>query len=253
VSLRSDVVTVRRGHAQCAASCGARRVHTFATLLARMKAQTPDFLRADFDTDYVRAAASGEYLRGFAAWDRVEGAFASVCTDRPVMLAGLIDVDSGSTSFRVTARGASLLGITNEAVETTEPIEDFTVRSDATIHVAPARRYDRFQVARVADLIALVNDEYRYGSHPLADARQFAEDFHGEGAGLSGGKTVDHGLPPTLAKAIQRWPAKARKWKWTRAVIVAGERRGHFETLAGITQDARVGDRTAGANGGPHQ
>ncbi len=220
VSLRGDAVAVRAAILDSLQAAVPGAWHTFAALLARLKAQSPDFLRTDFDTDYVRDAATGEYLRGFAAWERVEGALFQHVLLGPLFWLGMIDVDADGLSFCVTSRGAQLLGITHEAAEAAEADRLFTVRSDATIHVSPARRYDRFQVARVADLIAIVNDEYRYRITPSSLTRANSQKITTEKVLAYVEQTADQGLPPTLAKAIQRWASKGTEVKVERAVIV---------------------------------
>jgi len=220
VSLRSDVVAVRSAILSALQAAVPGAWHTFMTLFARVKAQTPDFLRADFDTDYIRDVATGEYWRGFAAWERVEGALIQHVLTGPLFWLGLIEVDFASSSFCVTARGARLLGITNEAAEAAEADRLFTVRGDATIHVSPARRYDRFQVARVADLVTLVNDEYRYRLTPSSLTRANSQKISTEKVLTYLEQAADHGVPPTLAKAIQRWASKGTEVKVERAVIV---------------------------------
>ena len=219
-ALRGDVVAVRAAILASLQAAVPGAWHTFATLFARVKAQSPDFLRADFDTDYLRDAATGEYLRGFAAWDRVEGALIQHVLIGPLFWLGMIDVDFSATSFCVTARGAQLLGIAHEAAEAAEADRVFTVRGDATIHVSAARRYDRFQVARVADLIAVVNDEYRYRLTPSSLTRANSQKISTEKVLAYLEQTADQGLPPTLAKAIQRWASKGTEVKVERAVIV---------------------------------
>jgi hypothetical protein len=220
VSLRSDVGAIRAAMLNALQAAVPGAWHTFSTLFTRLKAQSPDFLRADFDVDYLRDAATGEYLRGFAAWDRVEGALIQSVLTGPLFWLGLIDIDLGASAFCVTTRGGRLLGITNEAVETAEADRVFNVRGDATIHVSPARRYDRFQVARVADLVAIVNDEYRYRLTPSSLTRAASQKISTEKVLAYLGQASDHGLPPTLAKAIQRWANKGTEVKVERAVIV---------------------------------
>jgi hypothetical protein len=220
VSLRSDVVNVRAAILASLQAAVPGAWHTFAVLCARTKAQSPDFLRADFDTDYLRDAATGEYLRGFAAWDRVEGALLQHVLNGPLFWLGLIDVDFNGASFCVTARGAQLLGLAHEAAEAAEADRLLTVRGDATIHVSPARRYDRFQVARVADLIAIVNDEYRYRITPSSLTRANSQKISTDKVLAYLEQAADHGVPPTLAKAIQRWASKGTEVKVERAVIV---------------------------------
>ena len=224
VALRSDVVAVRAAILASLQATVPGAWHTVAALCARVKAQTPDFLRADFDTDYLRDTVSGDYLRGFAAWDRVEGALLQHVLSGPLFWLGIIEVDSSGTSFCLTARGAQLLGIIHEAGEAAAADRLFTVRRDATIHVSPARRYDRFQVARIADPIAGVaagaGDEYRYRLSPSALTRANSQKISTEKVLAYLEQAADQGVPPTLAKAIQRWASKGTEVKVERAVIV---------------------------------
>jgi hypothetical protein len=220
VSLRGDVVAVRAAILDSLPAAVPGAWHAVAPLFARIKAQTPDFLRADFDTDYLRDAATGEYLRGFAAWDRVEGALLRHMLSGPLFWLGMIDVDPGAASFCVTPRGAQLLGIIHETAEAAEVERVFSVRSDAAIRVSPARRYDRFQVARVADLIAIVNGEYRYRLTPSSLTRANSQKISTEKVLAYLEHTADQGVPPTLAKAIRRWADKGTEVKVERAVIV---------------------------------
>jgi Helicase conserved C-terminal domain len=220
VSLRGDVVAVRAAILDSLRAAVPGAWHTLASLYARVKAQSPDFLRADFDTDYLRDATTSGYLRGFAAWDRVEGALIQHVLGGPLFWLGAIELDESTTSFCMTARGAQVLGLAHEAVEAAEDDRLFTVRSDATIHLSAARRYDRFQVARVADLIALVNDEYRYRLTPSSLTRANSQKISTEKVLTYLEQAADHGVPPTLAKAIQRWASKGTEVKVERAVIV---------------------------------
>ena len=81
----------------------------------------------------------------------------------------------------------------------------FAVRADATIHISPARRYDRFQLARVADLIAVVNEEYRYRLTPSSLTRANSQKISTEKVLDFLAQAADHDLPPALTKALQRW------------------------------------------------
>jgi hypothetical protein len=220
VSLRGDLVAVRAAILASLQAAVPGAWHRFATLFARLKSQSPDFLRTDFDTDYLRDAATGEYLRGFAMWDRVEGALIQQVLSGPLFWLGLIDLDLSKSAFCVTPHGARLLGITSAAGEAAEADRWFTVRSDATLHVSPARRYDRFQVARVADLIAVVNDEYRYRLTPSSLTRANSQKISTEKVLAYLEQAADQGVPPTLSKAMQRWASKGTEVKVERAVIV---------------------------------
>lgn len=221
VSINADVVAIRAAVLNGLRAAVPNAWHSLDVLIQRIKAHTPDFLRTDFDTDYLRDAASGDYLRGINAWERVEGALIRSIIAGPLFWPGAIDLDSISqpSAFRLSANGAALLGfdVDQPAIK---PALHFVVRADAVIEVAAARRYDRFQLARVADLIGLDVDGYRYRLTPSSLARAASQK-------IDAPKVVDfltraqgQGVPPSLGKAIQRWAGKGTEVKVERAIIV---------------------------------
>ncbi len=220
VSLRSDAVAVRAALLAGLRSAVPGAWHTVESLLARVKAESPDFLRTDFDTDYIRDTTTGEYVRGAAHWEQVEGAVLRSMLTGALCWLGLIDLGDEASVFLLTARGATLLGLAQDAIEPAEIDRGFTVRADATIHVSASRRYDRFQLARVADLIAVVKDEYRYRLTPSSLTRANSQKISIEKVLDFLTSTSDQTVPPGLSKAIQRWAAKGTEVKVQRAVIV---------------------------------
>ncbi len=220
VSLRNDPVAVRAAILEALRAAVPGAWHSLEALCARLKSQSPDFLRADFDVDYVRDAATGEYLRGFAVWDRVEGALVRYLSGRPLFWLGLIDLDAGSSAFRLTSNGAALLGLATD--QATAPAESrrFMVHADATIDIAAARRYDRFQLARVADLMAVTSDEYRYRLSPSSLTRAASQKIPADKVSAFLAEASGQSVPPSLSKAIARWSTKGTEVKVERAVIV---------------------------------
>ncbi|MFN8595926.1 MAG: helicase-associated domain-containing protein [Anaerolineae bacterium] len=221
VSIQTDVVAIRAAILQALRAAVPQAWHTIDSLLQRLKSQSPDFLRTDFDADYVRAADSGEYLRGFSAWERVEGALIRSILSGPLHWLGIVNLAAGDqpSAFTLTSLGAALFGLETDLSDS-RPARHFTVRANATLEVAAARRYDRFQAARIAELIAIDGDTYRYRLTPSSLARAVSQK-------IDAAKVIDflsrasgQALPPTLAKAIQRWSSKGTEVKVERAVIV---------------------------------
>lgn len=221
VSINADALTIRSAILAALRAAVPNAWHAIDALLQRIKAQSPDFLRSDFDTDYIRDAASGEYLRGPNAWKRVEGALIRSIITGPLFWLGAVDLDftPQPSAFRLSSIGAALLGLEVEQIAI-RPANHFSVRTDATVNVAPPRRYDRFQLARIAELIEVRDDEYRYRLTPSALARAASQKIDAAKAieflARSGGQSV----PPSLAKAIQRWASRGTEVKVERAVIV---------------------------------
>ena len=221
VSINADVVAIRAAVLDGLRAAVPNAWHTLDALLQRLKSHTPDFLRTDFDTDYLRDATSGVYLRGINAWERVEGALIRSIIAGPLFWLGAIDLDDiiQPAAFRLTSIGAMLLGFDVDQ-SSLKLARHFVVRADAVIEVAASRRYDRFQLARVADLIGLDEDSYRYRLTPSSLARAASQK-------IDATKVVDfltraqgQGVPPSLAKAIQRWAGKGTEVKVERAIIV---------------------------------
>jgi Helicase conserved C-terminal domain len=192
--------------------------HTVQTLIAHIKSQSPDFARTDFDTGYIRAAG-GEYLHGFAAWDRVEGELIRYIVTGPLFWLGIIDLSSGH-DFRLSPIGAALLGMEIDQPAVPPSADRFFVQANATIDVAAARRYDRFQLARCAELISVSAEEYRYHLTPSSLGRAASQKITAVKVIEFLSRAAAQGLPPTLIKAIERWDKKGMEVKVERAVIV---------------------------------
>jgi len=112
VSINADVVAIRAAVLDGLRAAVPNAWHTLDALLQRLKSHTPDFLRTDFDTDYLRDATSGDYLRGINAWERVEGALIRSIIAGPLFWLGAMDLDDiiQPSAFRLTSIGAMLLG-----------------------------------------------------------------------------------------------------------------------------------------------
>ena len=220
VSINQDGVAVRAAVLDGLRAAVPTAWHSLDMLIQRLKAHTPDFLRSDFDTDYIRAAG-GEYLRGINAWERVEGALIRSIVTGPLFWLGAIEVDdlAQPVVFRLTATGAALLGFDLDQ-PVIKPVQHFVVRATAVIEVAAARRYDRFQLARVADLIGFDGEDYRYRLTPSSLARAASQKIDAPKVLDFLARAQGQGVPPSLSKAIHRWAGKGTEVKVERAIIV---------------------------------
>ena len=221
VSINPDTVAVRAAVLAGLRAAVPNAWHSLDVLIQRIKSHTPDFLRTDFDTDYLRDAASGDYLRGSHAWERVEGALIRSIITGPLFWLGAVDVDSTSqpSAFHLSSTGAAFFGF-NVEQPVIQPAHHFNVRADAVIEVAASRRYDRFQLARVAELIGFDGDDYRYRLTPSSLARAASQKIDAAKVLDFLTRSMGQGVPPSLAKAIHRWAGKGTEVKVERAVIV---------------------------------
>lgn len=179
--------------------------------IAQIREQFPDYQRpaGDYDSWFIRDEKTGEFLRGFAAWNEVDGALVHFILAGPLHWLGVLDLaaptgESFPTAFRISGKTAVLLK--GEAPQGL-PLEDATmhVRSDARLVIPRlAPRVARYQVARFSQWEGETENEYRYRLTPASLARA-------RGQGLATGHLVAllrryavH-IPPSLGKALERW------------------------------------------------
>ena len=181
--------------------------YTLAEFVAYAREHAPDFLRVDgdYDTWSPRDALTGAPLRGFDAWESVEGALLAFMLTGPLSWLGLVDLGRAvsylpPTAFRLNAAGAAFLGL--EQPPELSPPSPVRIRRDGTLLVPPGRRYERFQLSRIALPVQDgVAECYRLTPRSLARARQQRIPleriigFLGEATGRS--------LPAALRKAME--------------------------------------------------
>ncbi len=179
--------------------------------IADVRQRHPDFQRpaGDYDSWFIRAQDSDQFLRGFEHWEQVDGALIRSLITGPMHWLGMVEVGAPAEDKLVTAfryspwAGALLSGSAPDGL----PAEDEKLKlgSGARLRVARlAPRAVRYQIARFCEWEADQQDAYRYRLTPssLARARQQ-------------GLTVAHllallrrhadAVPPVLVKALERW------------------------------------------------
>jgi hypothetical protein len=129
-----------------------------------IKEADPDFQRpsADYETWYILDAETGEYLMGFQAWDRVEGALIAYLITGPLHWLGAVDlgmdgegrVTREEGAFRIAPWASAGLELPGGPPPEL-PIEPIRVRTEPLTILVPvgASLYDRFQVERFANLV----------------------------------------------------------------------------------------------------
>ncbi len=132
-------------------------------LVALVHDEEPDFQRpaGDYDSWYIRDAESGEYLRGFESWDRVDGALLRFILTGPLHWLGLADLGDGGALCRLTPYGRALVSGADWPDRPEErPL--LALRPDGTA-LAPRTlsRYERFQLARITEW-GPAGDPYQY-------------------------------------------------------------------------------------------
>jgi hypothetical protein len=194
--------------------------------VAALKHKQPDFQRpaGDYDSWFIRDQLSGEYLRGFTHWDAVDGALVRFLICGPMHWLGIFDLAAPAegtrpTAFRFFRWGDPLLsGAPPEDLE--EEDDSFLISSDARLR-APrlVPRAARYLVARFCSWESASEEAYSYRLTAASLARAHEQ-------GLRVGHLLSllrrHALtvPPSLAKALDRWEEHGSEARLERALIL---------------------------------
>ncbi|HKZ68767.1 MAG TPA: helicase-associated domain-containing protein [Anaerolineales bacterium] len=138
------------------------------SFVAFVREHQPDFQRpaGDYDSWYIRDAESGDYLRGFEHWDRVDGALVRYLLTGPMHWLGLVDVRKEPDAFRLSFIFPAFAK--NETLTIAETPQPITCKGNGTLLVSRnVNRYDRFQAARIGEWMLpektlRVSDNYEY-------------------------------------------------------------------------------------------
>jgi hypothetical protein len=184
---------------------------SLSAFIADVHQKFPDFQRpaGDYDSWFLRDIKSGEYLRGFAHWDDVDGALIRFLITGPLHWLGILDLaapeeDAAQTAFRFSkwadqlVKGKPPQGLPAEK-------DRVHVRSDGRISVPLlAPRAVRYQIARFCRWEKPTQHEYRYRLIPSYLGR--ARD---EGLLVSHLLTMlnryAEAVPPNIITALNRW------------------------------------------------
>ncbi len=170
---------------------------------------SPDFARTDgrYDTWHIRDVNTNEYLTGFENWDRVEGALIRYIVTGPLRWLGLVNVESGRVSLSASAHllsGEDVADAPDAAGTPAVRNDVFRLEPDGDVIVRSGARFERFQLARIANWSATRSEDFVYRlvpesvtaaikqSIPAARILEFLE------------QRSNKPMPPNLIKAIKR-------------------------------------------------
>ncbi len=171
-----------------------------------IKEKFPDFQRpaGDYDSWFIKRESDGQFLRGFAYWDQVDGALIKqfIHTLHWLGMADLASPEDGkdATAFRMP-------GLKVEAQKL--KVEGrIVVSSNGKITVSRFfSRAVRYQISRFCEWEDVKSDDYQY----QVTARSLS---HAREQGLQAGqllallvKYTNGAVPPALVKALKQWEA----------------------------------------------
>ncbi|MBC7264252.1 MAG: helicase-associated domain-containing protein [Chloroflexi bacterium] len=219
-----------------------------ASFVAAIKAADPDFLRPDGDYEswYIRDAESGQYLRGFSNWDRVEGALIRYYLSKPLFWLGAVALGRQSENnerpecFRLTPRGAAWLGLVPETEEVVQSVP-LTIGEDFTITASPGTTFvDRYRLERFADWVGCEGAAHRYLLSRQSVWKAMSEGITtrqilGFLRRASGGA-----VPPSVDVAVHGWGEGFRQVTVRQAAILQTRDAGVMRDLRAMPRLARL-------------
>jgi hypothetical protein len=176
--------------------------------LRDLKLKHPDFQRpaGDYDSWFIKRAADGQYLRGFAYWDAVDGALVRFVIEimHWLGLADLAAPEEGKefTAFRLAA------GTQVDRRTGIQETGKIAISSSGKISVARlAPRAVRYQVARFCEWDEPKAEEYIYRVTARSLKRAHEQGLKaGQLLSLLAKRTKGN-VPPALVKSLKRWEA----------------------------------------------
>lgn len=186
-------------------------------LIRDIKQKYADFQRpaGDYDSWFIKRKADGQYLRGFASWDQVDGALVKFFITEILPWLGQVDLSiaegaSEPTAFRI-----------RPDVRFLDESGKIHISSQGLISIPRnALRVVRYQVSRFCEWDPPKDEVYRYriSTSSLSKAREQGLKVEHLLALLS--RHADAGIPPSLVKALKRWEANGTEARVQTQVIL---------------------------------
>ncbi len=171
----NDPVRARRAVLEFLARVPSGQWWSLPAFIASIKERYPDFQRpaGDYDSWFIRDLASGEYLRGFATWDAVDGALIRYLITGPLFWLGMANLARPSpngepSAFQVTPAAAAMLAGTAPPDGAGETATVQAVSSGKIKVPRLVPRPVRYQLARFGVYTGFTGDTYTYQVSPAA-------------------------------------------------------------------------------------
>lgn len=235
----NDALKARQAVLRWVARIPAGRWWSLAAFVKAIRERDPDFQRpaGDYDSWFIRQESSGQYLRGFASWDEVDGALVRFLVCGPLHWLGFVDLAGGEpkgevSAFRLSRWAEDLL---HGAAPGGLPAEEGRLKLTTTGKILVPRRFPRaarYQIARFCAWEEETEDEYRYRAAPGALQRAAAQGLKPHQLIALLRKHAENGaVPPLLIQALERWESGGTQAVVERRVLL---RLGSPEVLAAL-------------------
>lgn len=175
-----------------------------------IKEKYPDFQRpaGDYDSWFIKRESDGQFLRGFAYWDSVDGALIKYLIQTLHWL-GKVDLASVEEGKEFTAFRVKGLQGTDNKVQ-----GKIIVASNGKISVSRYfSRAVRYQIARFCDWGEEKHDEFNYSVSAKSLRHANEQGLKAEQLLNLLVKHTNSNVPPALVKALKRWEANRAEAK----------------------------------------
>jgi hypothetical protein len=199
---------------------------SLSNFIADVREKHPDFQRptGDYDSWFIRDKTTGEYLRGFEHWNRVEGALIRFTITGLLHWLGIVDLAAPSKdifpeAFRLSKWSQALFkGNIPEGLP--EENDSILVASNAQLRVPRlAPRVARYQIARFCQWDGENEKSFRYHLTPesLNNAKRQSLQISHLLALLN---RYASAVPPILVKALERWDERGTEARIEQAFVL---------------------------------
>ncbi|WKZ40884.1 MAG: helicase-associated domain-containing protein [Anaerolineales bacterium] len=169
-----------------------------------IKEKYPDFQRpaGDYDSWFIKRESDGQFLRGFAYWDAVDGALVKYLIQMLYRL-GKVNLAAPEEGKEPTA-----FFLLSSSVEGKDDKGKIIASSNGKITVSRFfSRAVRYQIARFCEWGDEKNDEYSYSISAKSLKRANEQGLKAEQLLAMLVKYTNGNVPPALVKALKRWDA----------------------------------------------
>ncbi len=190
---------------------------SLSAFIRDIKNKYADFQRpaGDYDSWFIKRASDGQFLRGFAYWDQVDGALVKYFITNILHWLGQVDLSFAEGGTEPTA--FRLSSFENKKEERGK----IAVTSSGKISIErTAPRVVRYQISRFCEWDDEKKDEYQYHvtTNSLAKAKE--QGLKAEQLLALLVKHTNGKVPPSLVQALKRWEVNGTEARVETQVIL---------------------------------
>lgn len=183
-----------------------------------IKDKYPDYQRpaGDYDSWFIKRKSDGQFLRGFAYWDSVDGALIRFMIHTLHML-GQVDLASPEAGKEATAFKMQ----PNVAGQGSKVDGKITVTSNGRISISRTfSRAVRYQISRFCEWGEEKNNEFNYAVSAKSLKRATEQGLKAEQLLAMLVKYTNGSVPPALVKSLKRWDSHGAEAKVESLLVV---------------------------------